>query len=81
MSTITLQRSEREDDKVASASPINIHKIYNSLSRSYNEAHNKKNLLLIKRAIIMLKESVLRATGRVGAGFDYLGFNLGRSSI
>jgi len=59
VSTITLQRSEREDDKVASASPINIHEMYNSLSRSHNEAHNKRNLSLIKRAMIMFEESVI----------------------
>jgi len=53
------QRSERENNEIANASSINIHEMYNSLSRSYNEAHNKRNLLLIKRAMVMLEKSVI----------------------
>jgi len=59
VSTITFQRSERENNEVVNALSINIHEVYNLSLRSHNEAHNKRNLLLIKRAIIMLEESVI----------------------
>jgi len=40
-----LQRNNKENNKVISALSINIHKVYNLLSRSYNKIYNKKNLL------------------------------------